>query len=597
MLRWTQLRGQPAMHLSLDSRESVGIRSDAAFRWLAQRPASLALILLVQLLWPGYGFPQDQRPTYPVSGVVENSLTHQPIARALVESPQAEAVFTDNEGRFELHLPEGQTTVFARRPGYADQGRGTGNQQLITVSEDMSPITLSLTPEATVSGQIALDGGDDPTGIQLMLYEKVISEGRGHWQQIGSVPPRSDGSFETILHDAPGSYILCTAPSPDHLGPALPGVPVWGYVPACFPGGADVASAMAAPLKVSAGQQLQLEIALERQPFFPVSIAVANSGAGNNGNLQVYDSSGRQAGFGVRRRDQGYEVNLPNGRYYAESESWAQNIYSYGRTDFTVAGAPLSGIQVVAVPLQPVTVEVREEMTATATPGDRPNVELGDQPPFGIELTPLDDLLSPQMGVSVSHPPGSPDGVYQLGLRRTGTFRLDIRDFAQVYAASVSSGSSDLTKEPLVIGPGGSCPPIEVTLRNDFGYLRGTPKDDSQPAPDGSAAALTQFHPRLPPIRFPIISLARHRIYTGFADLPTIAGSSMGGHYGSVSLPPGDYLVLPFAVNPQTSQQIDLDDQEAMSRLASRGQTVTIQPGATVEVEIDRAPADEGSGQ
>ncbi len=572
------------MRPPIHAHEFAGITAAAAFRWLSRRQVFLTSILVVQLLWLCPCTAQDARPTYPVTGVVENSLTHQPIARALVES-QADAVLTDSEGRFELHLPAGQMMISFRRPGYADQRRALGNQQSITVSEDMPPLTLFLTPEAMLSGHVALDGGDDPTGIQLVLYEKVVSEGRAHWQQAGGATAGSDGSFQIIFQDAPGSYILCSTPSSDHLGPSLPGVTDWGYVPACFPGGADVASAMAAPLKVAAGQQQQLEIALERQSFFPVSISVASSNSGNIGNLQVYDYSGRQAGFAVRRRGQSYEVNLPNGRYYAEFESWNQNLHTYGRADFTVAGASLAGIQVVPVPVQPIAVEVREEFTAAPASGNGQefaNAAQPDQPPVQIELTPLDGLLDGPMGVSLTHPPGPPEGVYQFDLRRPGTYRLDVEDFGPVYAASVTSGSADLTREPLVIGPGGSCPPIEITVRNDVGYLRGKLKAGLQTASAGSGA------PQVRPVLFTVISLARHRIYMGFAGLP----ASAMGFDGSVPLPPGEYLILPFANN----QQIDLDDQEAMSRLASQGQTVTIQPGATVEVEIDPAAADDGGG-
>jgi hypothetical protein len=578
------------MSPTTDNQLFAGITAIAVFRWLAQRRAFIAAVVVAQLLWHGRCTAQDQQPTYPVTGVVENSVTHQPIARALVEAPH-DAVLTDNEGRFELHLPAGQEMISARRPGYADWRPGLGNQKSITVSDGMVPLTLSLTPETIVSGHVALDGGDDPTGIQLTLYEKVFSEGRAQWQQTGVVTAGSDGSFQTVLHNAPGAYILCSMPSSDHFGPSLPGITAWGYAPACFPGGADVTSAMAAPLKVAAGQQLQLEIGLQRQPFFPVSISVASNNLVNNGNLQVYDYSGRQAGFAVRRRGQSYEVNLPNGRYYAESASWSQNLHVYGRTDFTVSGAPRSNIQVVPVPVKPITVEVREEFTSTPASGNG-QIQIidgaqSDEPPVGIALTSLDGPLSGQIGASLEHPQGAPEGSYWLGVWRTGTYRLDVQDFGQVYASSVTSGSADLTKEPLVIGPGGSCPPIEITLRNDVGYLRGKLRAEPQTASVSSAA------PQVRPAIFLVISLARHRIYPAIGGWPAIAAGNTGGLDGSVPLPPGDYLVLPFANN----QQIDMDDQDAMSRLASTGQTVTILPGATVEIEVDPAAADGGGGQ
>jgi len=41
-----------------------------------------------------------------------------------------------------------------------------------------------------------------------------------------------------------------------------------------------------------------------------------------------------------------------------------------------------------------------------------------------------------------------------------------------------------------------------------------------------------------------------------------------------------------------------LDDADAISRLSSQGQSVTIQPGATVELQVDPTrSADEDTGQ
>jgi hypothetical protein len=62
------------------------------------------------LVLMGAGSPaslaQNNPATYPVRGVVMNSLTHEPIARALVEA-QGDGTLTDGNGRFELNLAAG----------------------------------------------------------------------------------------------------------------------------------------------------------------------------------------------------------------------------------------------------------------------------------------------------------------------------------------------------------------------------------------------------------------------------------------------------------------------------------------------------------
>src|SRR5580700_5360480 len=89
---------------------------------------------------------QEAPATYPVDGVVENIVTHQPIARALVES-NATGVLTDNEGRFELNLPAGVAYLGVRRPGFGGEVPGRPSvQQRVTVSAKTPPVTIFLTP-------------------------------------------------------------------------------------------------------------------------------------------------------------------------------------------------------------------------------------------------------------------------------------------------------------------------------------------------------------------------------------------------------------------------------------------------------------------
>lgn len=579
------------MRINSVTRQSAGRKTVLVPTGLLRHALLIAFLVLAPALSPVRCRAQDTRPTYTVSGIVENSLTHQPISRALVEAG-SDAVLTNSEGRFELHLPAGMSSLNARRPGYqSDPSFSRGNMRLMNVTEGLAPVTITLTPDAILTGLVTLSGGDDPEGIQFVLYGRRVFNGHSRWMQMSNANTGSDGTFHMQL--SPGSYVLCAMPSPDRIPATGHAEIVWGYAPACYPGGTDPATAMAAPLSVSSGQQAQLEISLARQPFYPVSISIPNGKENPLVFPQVFDLSGRPVGFAGRRDQQSESMQyyLPNGSFYAEARSRGSSpggTMLYGKTDFTVAGAPLPSIAVVPTPVPTIPVEVHEEFTATPAPGQGAAssdvVMRGDQPPVQFTLTPVDRPFDGEMGVQFKRVQGSSESLYEMVPPGQGTYRLNIQPFGPYYATSITSGGTDLLQEPLVIGPGNAAPPIEITLRNDMGFLECTAKTTPS---DPSTSNFTT--PQFAPIFVSAISLGsgQHRVYTTVAQLPT------GGKI-PLPLPPGNYLVLAF----EKDQEIDLDNADAFSRLSSQGQTVTIQPGATAQLQVDPIHStDEGSGQ
>ena len=439
---------------------------------------------------------QQAPSTFPVDGVVENSLTHQPVARALVESV-ADAVLTDLQGRFELHLPEGTAELSVRRPGYEGSYPGRPSAQLrVNVSANTQPVTIFLTPAASITGHVTLSSGDQAAGLHFVLIRKQIQGGHSRWRFAGNAVTDNDGTFRLPALAAPASYVLCTQASPDRYGPSASGTPIMGYRGACYPGGSDLAPAIAAPLTLSPGQNAQLEISLTRQSFYPVFISVAGNSARMPQPLTVFYRSGQAANESLRvnRQTGAFELNLPNGSYYAETRG-SGDTPVYGRVDFTVAGAPVSGITLVPAPVAPIPVEIREEFTANPTPApgeanDSPRIDgqSGDQPPVQISFDPVDRPLDGPMSVNIRRDAGSTD-TFLMDPPRQGAYMLDVRAFGpQIYAASVTSGSTDLLREPLIIGPGSSVQPIQITLRNDTGFLLCTNKAGPASMPDQGAA-------------------------------------------------------------------------------------------------------------
>lgn len=529
---------------------------------------------------------QDAPQKFSVNGVVENRITHQPISRALVEA-FTDAVLTDSEGRFELQLPQGDNYLAVRRPGYEGSARGQPMAQVhITVSETMQPVTVFLTPVGSITGHVTLSSGDEAGGLHFVLHMKQISVGHARWTTISSAVTDNDGTFRLTGLGVPASYVLCIEPSPDRSSSSKRGAPIMGYPGACYPGGFDLKSAIGAPLLLSPGQEAQLEILLTRQAFYPVSISVAGSGPRRFSAFTIFDQSGSAVNAGARMDAEtgAYLIHLPSGSYYAEAREFGEPP-RYGRVDFTVAGAGVSGINLVPAPVVPIPVEVRKEFTAnqaSAPEGVRVPLRFsgmnGDQAPVQISFDPVDRPLGGNIGVNLRREPGSAD-TFLMDPPPTGRYMLNVQTFGgPIYVASATSGTTDLLHEPLTIGPGSSLQDIQIVLRNDVGFLGCAKKAES-----GGTAEQSGVQASVNPVVAIPAGSAVRKFYETYTQ------DNKLGLLPSLPLPPGRYLVVAFETEPE----IDLDDAEAMARLAGKGQTVVIEPGATVNVQVEPIKDDE----
>jgi hypothetical protein len=504
-----------------------------------------------------------------VRGVVENSLTHQPIARALVES-RGNGVLTDGEGRFELNLAAGYTQIRARRPGFGD-GRGTW--RLLEVGPDMPDLTLPLTPSAAITGHVTLPDGEPAEGIHVYAYRRRASEGHMRWMMEGGMQTNSVGAFRFLQLQAPGTYIVCTLLAREHEGFDTASIPVFGYAETCLPGNTDFASA--APMNLVAGQQAEMELTLTRQRFYPVTIAVTNRQTDAHVQFELHDRSGQSAGVTTRWNQQrgAVESVLPNGSYTTDVRSIGGDTVLRGHLDFRVADGPAQGLTVGVGPQHEVQVEIRKDFTV-AQNGQGEGVAFtpanDNGPGVYLSLIPADGTLEGGGGGGLRHPDGSNDNsLYEMDVSRPGRYWVQA-SAAEGYVSSISSGGVDLAHEPLSVGASFSAAPIEITLRNDAGQIE-CAFDTPAGAEDGSAVGMTA---RIFAYAIPL--------FPNPARTPQISTQG-AGQVIFPNLAPGRYLVVAFDAN----QEIDRDDAQGIARLSALGHTVTVQAGSTANVKLD----------
>ena len=560
---------------------------------------AFAVLLSSSCLSGKQALGQDAPPENPdsIHGTVVNSLTHEPIAHALVVSQDNRfATMTDGQGRFEftfpratndkgatgtspaapasarseLNVPSGLYVLTARKPGFlTDQNSQPQSQQWVPAGHE---VTISLMPEAMIVGHVALPSSEPADKIEVEIYRRQVQNGRARWVSSGITSTKSDGDFR-FAELASGTYKLLTHELLDRDPQTfIPGGQLYGYAPIYYPNVTDFASASA--IQLGAGKTVQANLSLVRQPYYPVKVAVANVSTGTPMNVIVSVQGRRGPGYalGYNDREQIIQGLLPNGTYTLEAAGYEPNAVA-GSLNVTVHEAAVEGPRMTMVAGHPIKVDVKEEFTSTETSGFTINGGGGSSRGFrgrylNVALETTDDF-GQERSFSLRPPRRPEDESLVIEDVQPGRYWVRITS-SRGYASSVTSGGVDLQHEPLVVGAGGASSPIEVTMRDDFAEIEGTI--------EGANATVSDTAPPSGPVSS--VSYATAYVYcVPLPDSPgqfTEAGVSSEGKFASLRLPPGVYRVLAFR-----RQQTDLEygNPEAMRAYDAKGQIVRLVAG------------------
>jgi hypothetical protein len=220
-----------------------------------------------------------------VQGTVLNRITHEPIGRALVYSPdQRYAALTDDRGHFEFKFPpqepepEGDrpdttdaealrvrqmramrnsrpVAFMARKPGFL---QNTENPSHGRADATQPEITIYLDPESLIIGHVTLPGTEGDLRVRLELYRRDVHEGQEHWTPAGTFTTWADGEFRFCDLQA-GTYKLVSHEQLDR-DPFnfTPGGQLFGYSPIYYPGASDFSAAR--PIQLAAGATFQANL-------------------------------------------------------------------------------------------------------------------------------------------------------------------------------------------------------------------------------------------------------------------------------------------------------------------------------------------------
>lgn len=164
-----------------------------------------------------------------IRGIVVNSVSREPIPRALVFSPDNRfATLTNAEGRFEFTLSkldpavEGDSDssmprntpihpgphglpymLMARKPGFMS---GPNNPGQNLQNGALKDLTLALIPESLIVGTVTLPTSEAPDSITLQIYRRVVQDGSTGLRLEALSLPRTANSVSRTCWRALISY-------------------------------------------------------------------------------------------------------------------------------------------------------------------------------------------------------------------------------------------------------------------------------------------------------------------------------------------------------------------------------------------------------
>jgi hypothetical protein len=532
-------------------------------------------------------------------GVVINSVTREPISRALVSSPgNGMAVLTNSEGRFEFALPRTDTSgdstpglrspgnrptrsysLMARKPGFLTDPNNQGNNIRTDSAND---VTLALIPEAVIAGTVSLPTSEAPDSIDLQIFRRQVQDGRARWVPAGGARSMSDGQFR--FADLPaGTYKLVTselldtdpvtAPHGDPFAEDARG-PLFGYPPLYYQNASDFGSATT--IRLGAGQTQSVNLSLVKQTYHRVKIPVIEPASDQpEAGFRVIVYAGEKGpGFslGYNPLHHAVEGMLPNGVYSIEVASSQPNNAMTGLQTIAIKNGPAQGPGIVLRPNGTIAVNVREEFANPERGNSRGAGLSGPRRYLNVTLEPADDF-GMERPISLRDPANPGDDALVLAGAPAGRYWVRVQS-SRGYAASIHSGALDLQHRPLVVGVGGGASPIEITMRDDMADISGT-VEGMAPPPPGPAGASG--------------SPGQNRVRVYCIPLPESSGQFTDvwvhpdGTFDAPNLAPGTYRVLAY---DRVQNDIEYRNPEAMQAYESKGTVVRVAGGGKEHVAV-----------
>lgn len=536
-----------------------------AFCLLLLNSLSVAQAVVVEPTGPpGTGPNNDSKKTYSVSGTVVNSVTGEPIARALVLAGIRIQV-TTSDGAFEFTgIAQSRIAIQARKPGYFGEQElhpGTPpNIALLDLAESNAPVLLKLIPQAVITGHVSDANGEALENVPVAITSTVIEDGRKQRREMGSGTTDEDGEFR-LAGLRPGRYFLSAGPS---LGfaytPYRPAMKLSsGYARTWYSGAQSRSEAT--PISVTAGQHAEIEMSMQSVPAYLIKAHVLGAPPGVYPSLTTLDSDGEDSsplsqGFNPENGE--FYVVLPRGAFILKA--FTQTVLNNqmhtlsARLSLNVS-ADVDDLVLALRPSTVIPINVRFESTRSDSPYASPQAR----------ENPMLHLISADSANRdyYSQPEGPQNANPALRDIEPGKYWVDVLNVNDGYVASLQCGTQNLKREMLTVAEGQRMPPIELVLRDDAGALHVAVRSDRSISRPMQALVVSDQNPQTVTTVVPVMNA--------------------GTYYEVGALAPGDYTIYTF----DDVSQLEYRNPEVLSAYSSRAVHVSVAPNSQSNVMLD----------
>ena len=527
--------------------------------------SKLIALLLLPLLGACQVFSQIQESSaksetkYSLSGTVVNSVTGEPIRRALVQiyMGPGQASLTDDSGHFEFNgLPPGQASVTVKKPGFFSEGeavRKGSSPALVTVGSETDAIVLKLIPEAVIQGKIQSEDGEPIGAAPVMVFAPHINDGHKIWDQAGSASTDEDGEFR-IVNLTPGTYYLEAGPKLRSSFPnARSATRQLGFAAAYYAGTPARESATA--IELGPGQQFEAGLLLKSEPLFHITGDISGLSDSQGTSVQVVN----QYGEAVRpvRLDQEtgqFQANVPAGSYLLRATTWSERGRSSSAEVPLVVHSDVDRLQIALSPPHSIPVIVKLEPVHRHERSELQSVRL-----VSVRFRVTDPArAAPEYSSNVEKTQN------RLALvihdLAAGKYSVEVQPAADWYVRQAQCGTTDLLNDQLTVLPGVQTPPIEIVLRDDGATIKG--KVDMGEGRKRAAVVVV-------PARA--------------AEKAKMVWTSPGGDFAQSGLAPGEYDVI--AVD--RGDALEYANPEVTSKYLTRGTHIALQADESRSISLD----------